>query len=550
MSSYWFRNGLIHTMDDRRPWAESLVVHDELIAFVGSDAEARSHLRSGTEEVDLEGGFLMPGFISGHDHFIGGALSKIGVSLENLHGKDAVLDEIRRYVEAHPDREVIRGHGWTQFTFGGEQPHRTWLDAVTDTRPAFLHSYEVHDVWANTAAFVAAGIDASTPDPHPPTSFFFRDSDGFPAGTCCEGSWLPLAIKLGMYSMESIREAMDLTMTPAPSRGITSYFDAGTLLSSRRLDREVFAELKQLDENGELPVRIVGSAGFLRDGEREPERVIESAREFQAAVQSENISITTIKMFLDGVGPAHTASMLEPYLDEPHTGGWMVPPEFAVRMSEQANLAGFDTHIHACGDAAVRAALDAFEHVATNHPQLSPRNTVCHLEFCHPDDVPRFAELGVTANGTPLWGTDYLGEFIDAYPSLVGEERFRRDYLPYGSIVRTGATVTFGSDCPGVAVDEIAPLVQIEAAVTRRRPGRPDDRPAGGHEQVSLADALRCYTINAARALRLEGVTGSIEVGKRADLVQLARNPFSVPSHEIHAIPIVRTLFGGRITHG
>ncbi len=550
MASYWFRNGVVHTMDPRRPWAESVVVHDEVIAFVGADADAGAQRRDDTVEVDLEGGFLMPGFISGHDHFIGGALSKIGVSLENLHGKEAVLDRIRHYAESHPDKEVIRGHGWTQFTFDGEQPHRTWLDTVTDTRPAFLHSYEVHDVWANTAAFIAAGIDASTPDPNPPASFFFRDSDGFPAGTCCEGSWLPLAIKLGMYSMESIREAMDLTMTPAPSYGITSYFDAGSLLSSRTLERAVYADLVALDHAGELPVRIVASSGFVRGDGKSPDKVVEQAFEMQDEVRSPNISVTTVKMFMDGVGPAHTASMLEPYLDEPHTGGWVTPPEYAKEMALAANVAGFDVHIHSCGDAAVRAALDAFEHVAATRPELTPRNTVCHLEFCHPDDVPRFAQLGVTANGTPLWGTDYLGEFIDAYPKLVGDERFRRDYLPYGSVVRSGANLTFGADCPGVAVDEIAPLIQIEAAVTRRRPGRPDDRPAGGHEQMSLADALRCHTINGAKALRLEHVTGSIEVGKRADLVQLATNPYSVAPHEIHAIPVVRTMLGGRFTFG
>ena len=224
--------------------------------------------------------------------------------------------------------------------------------------------------------------------------------------------------------------------------------------------------------------------------------------------------------------------------------------EILEEVRAMLDAAGFDTHIHACGDAAVRAGLDAFEHVRKVRPDLTPRNTVCHLEFCHPDDVPRFAQLGVTANGTPLWGTDYRGEFHDAYPALVGDERLRRDYCPYGSVMRTGANVTFGADCPGVEVHEIAPLIQIEAAVTRRRPGRPDDRPMGAHEQVSVADALRAYTVNGAKALRLEHVTGSIEVGKRADLVQLGRSPYEVPHHEIHAIPVVRTMLGGRLTHG
>ncbi len=551
MSSYWFRNGAVYTMEPTSPWASSLVVRDDLIAFVGGDEAARAHVHPDTIEVDLEGGFLMPGFIDGHDHLIGGAMAKVGVSLEGLQGKDAVVEAVRRYAETHPGHDVIRGHGWTPFTFGqGVQPHRTWLDQATDVRPAFVHTYDVHDVWANTAAFVAAGIDASTPDPNPPTAYWPRDPDGFPAGTCCEPeAWLPIALKLGMFSIESVQQALSMSMVPAPSWGITSYFDASTLLQSRRLVSEVYEHLMALDRADELPVRIVGSH-LVREADRSPEREVETLRQMHHDIRSPRIAITTMKLFMDGVGPQHTAAMLEPYTDVGHRGGWVLPPDFVRRQVEAANLGGFDTHIHACGDAGVRGALDAFEHVKVHQGHLTPRNTVCHLEFCHPDDVVRFAQLGATANCTPVWGTDYRGVFIDAYPGLVGQQRFHRDYCPYGSVVRTGANVTFGADCPGVEVHEIAPLVQIEAAVTRQRPGRPDDRPAGAHERVSVADALRCYTINGAKALRLEDVTGSLRVGKQADLVWLGRSPFEVPAHEIHGIAVQGTMLGGRVTHG
>ena len=550
MGSYWFRNGSVYTMNPNRPWAAAVIVHDDAIAFVGDDADAQAHRRDDTAEVDLQGGFLMPGFIDGHNHLIGGAMAKIGVSLEGLHGKDAVLEHIRRYAEDHPHHDVIRGHGWTPFTFDGLQPHRTWLDSVTDVRPAYLHTYDVHDVWANTAAFIAAGIDASTPDPNPPTSYWPRDPDGFPAGMCCEPeSWLKIAMTLGMFSLESVKAAMAMTLFAAPAWGITSYFDATTLLQSQQLVLETYNHLLELDRAGRMPVRIVGSHA-IRSERTSPERAVASLRNMHEQIRSPHISVTTIKMFMDGVGPSRTAAMLEPYADAPHNGGWVLTPEFVREATEVANAAGFDVHIHACGDAGVRGALDAFEHVRRTRPDLDPRNTVCHLEFCNPADVPRFAELGVTANGTPLWGTDYRGEFLDSYPTLVGPERFPRDYCPYGSVVRTGANVTFGADCPGVEVHEIAPLVQIEAAVTRQRPGLPDDRPMGPGERVSVAEALRCYTINGAWALRLEELTGSIEVGKQADLVVLGRSPFDTPPHEIHAIPVVTTMLGGQITHG
>jgi predicted amidohydrolase YtcJ len=495
----------------------------------------------------------MPGFVDGHDHLIGGALTKVGVSLAGLEGKDAVVEAIRRYAVDHPARPVIRGHGWTPFTFGvGVQPHRTWLDAVTDVRPALMHTYDCHDGWANTAAFIAAGIDATTPDPNPPYGTWPRGADGFPMGTCCEPeSWLPIAIALGMFSMEAVEEAMRLTLFPAPTWGITTYYDASPIVNTHKLALEVYERLIEIDTTGGgLPVRIVGSYA-VRDPQMAAERAVSRLRQLHHEVRSPNLSITTLKLFMDGVGPQHTAALLQPYTDQPdNRGPFLFDPDVAHRHVEAANVAGFDVHMHACGDAGVRGALDAVERVQADHGHLAARNTVCHMELCHVDDIARFAELGVTANGTPMWGTDYRGEFMDAYPQLIGDERFNRDYVPYGSLLRSGALVTFGGDCPGVEIDEIAPLKQIEAAVTRQRPGRRDDRVCGPHERMSLADALRCYTINGARALRLEDEIGSIEVGKRADMVILAANPFDVEVHAIHAIEVQHTMLGGRFTHG
>jgi predicted amidohydrolase YtcJ len=553
MTSYWFRNGEVYTVDSAQPWASGIVVHDEWIAYVGDDQGAQAHRRADTIEVDLEGRFVMPGFIDGHDHLIGGALTKVGVSLHGLEGKEAVVEAIKQYALEHPERPVIRGHGWTPFTFGfGVQPRRTWLDPVTDVRPALMHTYDCHDGWANTAAFIAAGIDATTPDPNPPSGTWPREADGFPMGTCCEPeSWLPIAIALGMFSLDAVEEAMRLTLFPAPTWGITTYFDASPIVNTHKLAMEVYERLIEIDtKGGGLPVRIVGSHA-LRNAEVPAEVSVARLRELNAEVRSPNLSITTLKMFMDGVGPQHTAALLEPYTDQPENyGPFVFEPDLVARHVAAANLAGFDAHMHACGDAGVRGALDAVEQVQVTHGPLGARNTICHLELCNIDDVPRFAELGITANGTPVWGTDYRGEFMDAYPQLIGNERFTRDYVPYGSLVRSGALLTFGGDCPGVEVDEIAPLKQIEAAVTRQRAGRPGDRICGPHERMTLADALRCYTINGAIALRLETEVGSIEAGKRADLVILQHNPFSVAAHEIHAIGVAHTMLGGRFTHG
>jgi hypothetical protein len=322
------------------------------------------------------------------------------------------------------------------------------------------------------------------------------------------------------------------------------------MVQSKSLIVQVYEHLVARDLAGDLPVRLVGSY-VARNPDMPPEIAAARLREMHHDIASPNFSITTMKLFMDGVGPQHTAALLEPYTDQPdNRGPFVFRPEVVHRFVEAANLAGFDAHMHACGDAGVRGALDAVEQVQAAHGPLGARNTVCHLELCNVADVPRFAQLGVIANGTPLWGTDYRGEFIDSYPHLIGRERFQRDYLPYGSLVRSGALVTFGADCPGVEVHEIPPLIQIEAAVTRQRPGRADDRPCGAHERVSLVDAIRCYTINGAYALRLENEIGSLEAGKRADLVVLDENPFTVDVHAIHAIGVRHTMLGGRFTHG
>jgi predicted amidohydrolase YtcJ len=555
MSSHFFRNGSVYTVDPLRPWAESVVVRDERIVHVGAEVDAGPFVDAATLEIDLEGGCLLPGFIDGHDHLIEGALMKVGLSLDGLHGRADVLDAVAAHVAGSPGSGAIRGFGWTPFTFGEDGlPRRQWLDAHSADRPALMISYDNHDGWANSEALRRAGIDAATPDPNPPTSFYAREPDGAPSGACCEPeAWSPVAAALGAFDDEAYVVAMNASYWPAPSWGITTYFDAGVLklgLYPERLDA-LYRRLMAYDLEQGLPVRIVGSHP-VRDPNISPQAAVERLRTLQAQVRSPLLSVTTLKVFVDGVGPTHTAALLEPYSDRPgERGACLIDPDRVRELVCAANGAGFDVHLHCCGDRAVRVALDAIEAAQSEPGPRQARNTVCHLELLHPDDLPRFAGLGVTANGTPLWATDYRGEFCDFYPGLIGPERFQRDYLPYGSLFRSGARVTFGADLPGVEVDEIAPLVQIEAAVTRQRPGRPDDRvcsPEG--ERLPLESVLRCYTINGARALRLEDEIGSIEVGKRADLVSLTANPFEVPPQEIHAIGVRNTMLSGRFTFG
>jgi hypothetical protein len=297
-------------------------------------------------------------------------------------------------------------------------------------------------------------------------------------------------------------------------------------------------------------VRIVGTV-WTRESTDDPEAVVEVLRDWSGRLRSDHVQVSVLKMWADGTALSGGALLLEPWLDSPDgsCGRMTFSPEHIERQVEAAQRAGFDMHIHIDGDGSARTVLDAIERVQRRIGRGDSRHTICHNTIVHPDDVVRFASLGVIANVTPMWATDYDGTYYDMYLAKLGKDRFEERLYPYGDLVRSGATVTYGADIPGVQIHEIAPLMNIEAAITRRRPGFPQDRALIPRQGVDLMDALRAYTINAAYQVRLEESIGSLEVGKHADLIGLGGNPFEVPSEHIHDLAIVLTMMDGRLTH-
>ena len=545
-----FVGGRVRTMVPRAPWAEAVVVRDGLIAYVGDAAGARELTGPSTEVVDLRGGALLPGFIDAHDHLCGtGAMMKVGVDLSGVTDPREAARRIGEHARANPDAPVVRGHGFTVTVFGPRGPRRELIDEVVPDRPVLISSYDAHDCWFNTAAMAAVGLDASTPDPDPGSQYFVRDADGTPTGHGVEGlPVLVLMAGLGLASLEGLHEAQRLTLDPAPSWGITSAFEAGIILGPNAAAEAAYLDLVERDRRGELPIRISGTV-WTREATDDPHEVVATLADWNARIRSENVSIGTLKMWSDGTAASGGALLLEPFCGRDSLGSMTFPPEAIEAQVEAAHLAGFDMHIHVDADGSTRTVLDAIERVQRRHGRGERRHTICHVSFLHPQDLPRFAELGVIANVTPMWGTDYDGVHIDLYREILGEERARSRAYAYGDLVRSGATVTYGADIPGVRIEEIAPLTQIQAAVTRRRPGDPFDRAFVPEQRVSLDDALRAYTVSAAYQLRLEDEFGTIEVGKRADLVALGENLFALPDDEIHACPVSLTMLGGRVTH-
>lgn len=537
-------------MDPHQPWAQSVVVRDGVIVHVGPESGARDHVDADTEVIDLAGGMCLPGFIDTHDHFAAYAISKMGVNLSGIVGRDAVLAAVQRYVAEQPADAPLRGYGWMPGSFEEGAPRRDWLDTVTGDRPMLVYSADAHDMWFNTAAMHAAGITAQTPDPFPGTQYFTRDADGTPNGWAVEAAQLPLVVALGVFGVDNVRASQALTIGRAPSWGITTYMEAGVIVGPDNTSSEpIYQDLVDRDGAGQLPLRIVGTV-WTRNASDDPAAVAALLSDWNARLRSAHVQLSVCKLFADGVMMSGGALLLEPFCNRPGEHGHMTLSQEQITSTIDAvQRAGFDMHIHVDADGSARTVLDSIETVQSTLGRGASRHTIAHNSMVAPSDIPRYAAMGVIANCTPLWGTDYNGQYYDIYEQLLGPERMEERLFPYGDLVRSGAVVTYGADIPGVDLPEVPPLVQIEAAVTRRRPGFPDDRALVARQRVGVGDALRAYTINGAYQLRLEDRVGSLEVGKRADLVVLAEDLFRVPVTEIHTVPVVLTMMDGVVTH-
>lgn len=550
-ASYLLTNGPIWTGDPAQPWAQAAVVQGADLVHVGTRDSADALTDAGTELIDLNGRMCLPGFIDAHNHLASMAITKVGINLSGVVGRAEILSKIRDWISAQPSDAPLRGYGWMPDSFEERSPRREWLDEVTGGRPMYLLSADAHDCWFNTAAMQTAGVGPNTPDPDPGSQYFVRDSDGTPTGHAVEGAYLLIAIALGMNSVENVRAAQELTLIPAPSWGMTAYFEAGVIVGPTSDDaRWVYEDLISRDQAGDLTVRVGGSY-WTRTPTDDPLAVAAELTRWSAELRSEHVQIGTCKMWSDGTFMSGGALMLAPCCGHAadDLGSMTFPPEKIEAQIEAVQAAGFDMHIHVDADGSARVVLDALESVLRRRGSEGRRHTIAHNSMVAPDDINRYTQLGIIANCTPLWGTDYNGQYHDIYTTLLGAERVDERLMPYGDLVRSGATVTFGSDIPGVDIPEIPPLIQIEALLTRQRPGHPDDIPLVPRQRIGLHDALRGYTVNGAYQLRLERRTGTLKAGMAADLTVLGADLFRVAPHDIHAVPVVLTMMDGRITH-
>jgi predicted amidohydrolase YtcJ len=536
-----FVNGRVATMDAARRWAGAVAVSQGGIVAVGTDADARELVGSQTEVIDLDGRMLVPGFQDAHVHPPSSGFEMLHCNLSEAYDVREYERIVSDYAVAHLEEPWVVGGGWSMDVFPGGNPPKDVLDRIVPDRPVFLMSRDGHSAWVNSRALEMAGVTRDTPDPA--DGWIVRDAAGEPAGAVHEGAFVLVERHIPEAMPSEWVEGLLAAQRHLHALGITAWQDAIVGGSYPTLDA-----YRQVAASGELTARVVGALWWDRY------RGIEQLEDLLDARERGRVGrfgATTVKIMQDGVIENFTAAVLEPYLDAEgrptdNRGKSFVEAEELKGAVTRLDAEGFQVHIHAIGERAVREALDAFEAARAANGPNDHRHHIAHIQVVHPDDVPRFRELGVVANAQPLWAVNE-GQMLHLTIPFLGPERSSWQY-PFASLVRSGAMLAMGSDW---SVSSANPLWEMHVAVNRTAPsayeyGGRTGEPFLPHERIDLPTALAGFTINSAFVNHLDHLTGSIEVGKRADLAVLDRDVFAHPVEEIANASVMLTFVDGQ----
>ena len=519
--------------------ASAVAVAGGVIAAVGAEGDDDlAGLRGpGTEVISLRGRALLPGFQDAHAHPAFAGVTMTGCNLIGAATLAEAEERIRAYAAAHAGKEWISGSGWRMEWFERGTPGRQQLDALTGGRPAFLLNRDGHGGWANTRALELAGFGARTPDP--PDGRFERDGDGGLQGTAHEGAADLIGAFVPEPDFADRLAGLLLAQRHLHQRGITAWQDAivGAYLGSRD-PLPVYLEAAR---SGQLTARVEGALWWDRGrGAGQIDEIL-ARRE---AGQAGRFRAGTVKIMQDGVLESRTAALLEPYLDAcgcqtAARGLSHVDPAELCQHATALDALGFQLHFHAIGDRAVRECLDAVAAARAANGGNDQRHHIAHLQVVHPDDVPRFARLGVTANMQALWAA-HEPQLDELTIPFLGPERAARQYV-FGDLLRSGARLAAGSDW---AVSSANPLRAVHVAVNRSLYGT-EAEPLLPGQALDLGEALAAYTTGSAFVNHLDQVTGSITRGRLADLIVLDRDPFAHPADEIALTSVLGTYVQG-----
>jgi predicted amidohydrolase YtcJ len=526
-------NAHVYTLDEANPWAEAVALVGPRILFVGDTAAAQAWRGPKTRLIDGRGRTLLPGFIDSHFHLLWGALGLADIQLDEVRSLAELTTAVAAYRQKKGQTPWLVGRG---LRYVVPDPHtpltRHHLDAIEAERPFIITAYDYHTMWANTVALRQAGLLPGGPTP--PGSQIIMGADGLASGELREpAAYNPiLALRPepdDVEKMQLTRQALAL----CASLGLTSVHN----MDGGQAQAQLYAAL---EEQEALTLRLY--LPYDATPETSVAALTAEAVALRDNFQSEFVRGGLVKFFMDGVLEAYTGFLTAPYADQPATRG---EPLFTAEqfnsLAVAADRLGLQIAVHACGDGAVRQALDGLALArAKNGRARDRRHRIEHIELIHPDDLPRFAQLGVTAAMQPLHSPrPHLDG--DVWPSRVGAERWPRSFA-WRSLRQAGARLVLGSDWPVVSP---SPLAGIAAALNRQPWGNEGE----AHFRLTLAEIIASYTREAAFAEFQEEQKGQIKAGLLADLVLLSANIWELPPEAIGEVTPLLTICHGRVVY-
>lgn len=523
------RNADIRTMDGLVPKAQALAIKDGCVLALGSNDDMAHARGPGTRVVEAGGRLVLPGFQDTHIHLQdGGQRFAQTADLTRARTVEALQKVLRD--EAGKGNGWVNGGGWYSGIFSEDNLDRHVLDAAVPDRPCYIVSSDGHNACINSLACERIGLRRGTPDPL--NGQFVRDRNGEPTGMLYESAMDWAEERMPRPSEDDFAEGVRYGQALCNRHGITGIIDASVEERHARVYR-------RLDREGGLTVRV-GATAKVHPHEGVAEAIARLS-EMRAESAGDMLAIHSAKFFLDGVLENRTAAMLEPYSDA--AGGnapLMFDFDHMKALFAAFDAARFQIHVHAIGDAAVRASLDGLEHARRLNGAWPSLHQIAHIQCIDPADIPRFRELGAMANIQSLWAR-HEPSVCDVAMPMVGSERGRLMYA-FRSLIDAGASCALSSDW---GVSTLNPFEIMETGVTRQPPGRPSSPVFHPEQRMTIEECVRGYTLAAAAAAWRAGGTGTLGVGKQADLIILDRDIFSCPSHEIGATSVLLTLVSG-----
>ena len=535
-----YLNGKIYTVNEAQPWAEAVAIKDGKFLKVGTNPEVEALRGGGTEMVDLEGKFAMPGIHDVHIHTldIESEIVNGDLSLPPVSSKEELLSIIESYAKANPDKEWIAGGPYPMLMFPNENAPKELLDEIVPDRPVAILHQTGHALWVNSKALEIAGITAETEDP--PLGLITRKEDSNePAGTLKEAAQ-PLIMKYYMVKTPEIyEETVRSTSRFYNERGVTSVRAATGRI-------EHWEALRKIDLAGELNLRfLMGWNWSTSLIEPKPEDT-----EIERRIR-ENLSTATaharcngLKIFMDGGFDSHTAALFEHYTDEPTTKGILnINRDYLFETTKKMDELGVSILYHCIGDSAATVALDAIAYAREMNGSPGTRHQISHSALILEKDIQRVMDLGVSMDFSPILPlSEALKAFAEKY---IGTERLNRVY-PGKWAFEAGAGPGIGSDHN---VSPVEPFGHMEILISRGDPYENIENVIAPDQAITIEQAIRGYTLNGAYVMMQEDVAGSIEEGKFADFIVLDRNLLETPTADLSETKVLSTVFEGKLVY-